>query len=113
MTGEVAERKKEFRTTVDGTIVKRVYTASDLEEFPQDNSLPGEYPFGNPALEHILPEETALRSVAEAGLHLFPELRRELSESAVTGGDQGFEPGTDQSGEYRGSPASGNRGHHR
>ena len=42
---EAIERKKEFRTTVDGTVVKRVYTPSDLEGFKQDTSLPGEYPF--------------------------------------------------------------------
>ncbi len=48
---EVAERKKEFRTTVDGTEVKRVYTADDLKEFEPDNSLPGEYPF----TRHIMP----------------------------------------------------------
>ena len=39
------ERKKEFRTTVDGAVVKRVYTPNDLEGFKKDNSLPGEYPF--------------------------------------------------------------------
>ncbi len=39
------ERKEEFRTTVDGTVVKRVYTPADLEGFSQDDSLPGEYPF--------------------------------------------------------------------
>lgn len=49
--GEVAERKKEFKTTVDGTIVKRVYTADDLKAGGQDTSLPGEYPF----TRHILP----------------------------------------------------------
>ncbi len=42
---EEIEREKEFRTTVDGTVVKRVYTQSDLEEFEQGTSLPGEYPF--------------------------------------------------------------------
>ncbi len=42
---EERERKKEFRTTVDGTAVKKVYTAQDLTGFEQDNSLPGEYPF--------------------------------------------------------------------
>ncbi len=45
MTEEELERKREFRTTVDGTVVKRVYTPVDLEEFEQDTSLPGEYPF--------------------------------------------------------------------
>ncbi|GAI64701.1 unnamed protein product, partial [marine sediment metagenome] len=39
------ERKKEFRTTVDGAVVKRVYTPEDLGKFKKDNSLPGEYPF--------------------------------------------------------------------
>jgi len=42
---EEAERKKEFRTTVDGAVVKRVYTPNDLEGFKRDTSLPGEYPF--------------------------------------------------------------------
>ncbi len=45
------ERKEEFRTTVDGTVVKRVYTPADLEEFEPDTSLPGEYPF----TRHIMP----------------------------------------------------------
>ena len=48
---ERAERKKEFRTTVDGTVVKRVYTPDDLEESEQDTSMPGEYPF----TRHIMP----------------------------------------------------------
>ena len=39
------ERKKEFRTTVDGNVVKNVYTPADLEGLEPDNSLPGEYPF--------------------------------------------------------------------
>ena len=44
MTEEL-ERRGEFRTTVDGTVVNRVYTPSDLAEFKPDTSLPGEYPF--------------------------------------------------------------------
>jgi len=48
---EDLERKREFRTTVDGTVVKRVYTPDDLEGFEQDTSLPGEYPF----TRHIRP----------------------------------------------------------
>jgi len=39
------ERKKEFKTTVDGIPVKEVYTGEDLQGFEPDNSLPGEYPF--------------------------------------------------------------------
>lgn len=39
------ERKKVFKTTVDGAVVKRVYTASDLEGSELDTSLPGEYPY--------------------------------------------------------------------
>jgi len=39
------ERKEEFRTTVDGAVVKRVYIPNDLEGSKKDNSLPGEYPF--------------------------------------------------------------------
>ena len=42
---EEIERKKEFRTTVDGAVVKRVYTLNDLAGFRPDTSLPGEYPF--------------------------------------------------------------------
>ncbi len=42
---EGRERKKEFRTTVDGIVVKRVYVPADLEEFEPETSLPGEYPF--------------------------------------------------------------------
>ncbi|MFC1989110.1 methylmalonyl-CoA mutase [Chloroflexota bacterium] len=42
---EQRERKSEFRTTVDGIMVNRVYTPDDLKEGGQDNSLPGEYPF--------------------------------------------------------------------
>ncbi len=50
MEGEKAmaqekERKKEFKTTVDGITVNRVYTSADLAESGQDTSLPGEYPF--------------------------------------------------------------------
>lgn len=48
---EGLERKKEFTTTVDGTVVNRVYTPSDLREFEQDTNLPGEYPF----TRHIMP----------------------------------------------------------
>ena len=44
MEGE-RERGKEFRTTVDGTVVKRVYTSADLGGWEPDTSLPGEYPF--------------------------------------------------------------------
>ncbi len=39
-----AERKKEFRTTVDGNVVKRVYTAADVTQ-PADTSMPAEFPF--------------------------------------------------------------------
>jgi len=48
---EVAERKKECRTTVDGTVVQRVYTPSDLEGAEQDTIRPGGYPF----TRHIMP----------------------------------------------------------
>ena len=51
-TEETAERKKEFRTTVDGIGVKRVYTPADLEELSKEGiGLPGEYPF----TRHIMP----------------------------------------------------------
>jgi len=42
---EVVERKKEFKTTVDGAVVKRVYTPDDLEGLISEAILPGEYPF--------------------------------------------------------------------
>jgi len=45
MAKEAAERKEEFRTTVDGTVINRVYTPADLDQTKQDTSLPGEYPF--------------------------------------------------------------------
>ena len=49
---ETTERKPEFRTTVDGTIVNRVYASSDLEGArEEDIGLPGEYPF----TRHIMP----------------------------------------------------------
>jgi methylmalonyl-CoA mutase N-terminal domain/subunit len=49
---EMTELKKEFRTTVDGTVVKRVYTAADLKGLKEgDIALPGEYPF----TRHIMP----------------------------------------------------------
>ena len=48
---EAVERKKEFRTTVDGTVVERVYSPAHLGEFKQDTGLPGEYPF----TRHIMP----------------------------------------------------------
>lgn len=47
-----AERKPEFKTTVDGPIVNRVYTPDDLEGIMEENvGLPGEYPF----TRHIMP----------------------------------------------------------
>lgn len=49
---EMSERKKEFRTTVGGPLVKRVYTTEDLAELNQESiGLPGEYPF----TRHIMP----------------------------------------------------------
>ena len=48
---EAVERKKEFKTTVGGTAVKRVYTPTDLAGGKQDTSLPGEYPF----TRHVMP----------------------------------------------------------
>jgi len=51
-TEEMVERKKAFTTTVDGTVVNRVYTPADLEGLRQDEiGLPGEYPF----TRHIMP----------------------------------------------------------
>ncbi len=49
---EIPERKGEFRTTIGGTVVNRVYTAADLE--PSDAAdipLPGDYPY----TRHIMP----------------------------------------------------------
>ena len=49
---ELPERKKEFRTTVDGTVVNRVYTADDVKKDREaDAALPGEYPY----TRHIMP----------------------------------------------------------
>ncbi|MDO8568676.1 MAG: methylmalonyl-CoA mutase family protein, partial [Dehalococcoidales bacterium] len=47
---EMAERKKEFKTTVGGTVVKRVYGPADLAA-SQELEQPGEYPF----TRHIMP----------------------------------------------------------
>ncbi|MDD4985244.1 MAG: methylmalonyl-CoA mutase family protein [Dehalococcoidales bacterium] len=49
---EMPERKREFKTTVDGIVVNRVYTAADLGKDRQVNvALPGEYPY----TRHIMP----------------------------------------------------------
>ncbi len=49
---KMTERKKEFRTTVGGTVVKRAYTSADLEGLrEEDIGFPGEYPF----TRHIMP----------------------------------------------------------
>jgi methylmalonyl-CoA mutase N-terminal domain/subunit len=50
-TEEMTERKKEFRTGVDGIVVNRVYTSADLKGIREDVVLPGEYPF----TRHIMP----------------------------------------------------------
>ena len=51
-SGELTERKKEFRTTVGGIEVGRIYTAADLKGLrEEDIGLPGEYPFAR----HIMP----------------------------------------------------------
>ena len=45
-TEEMVERKKIFTTTVDGTVVNRIYTPADLEGLRQDEiGHQGEYPF--------------------------------------------------------------------
>jgi len=41
----IQERKKEFKTTVDGIVVDRVYVPDNLPENEMDTSLPGDYPF--------------------------------------------------------------------
>ena len=49
---EMSERKKEFRTTVGGAVVNRVYTAADLGGLGEEAlGLPGEYPF----TRHVMP----------------------------------------------------------
>jgi len=48
---EIPERKGEFRTTIGGTVVNRVYTAADLETSDDDVPLPGDYPY----TRHIMP----------------------------------------------------------
>jgi methylmalonyl-CoA mutase N-terminal domain/subunit len=49
---EITERKKEFKTTVGGTVVKRVYAPADLVGLREENiGFPGEYPF----TRHIMP----------------------------------------------------------
>ena len=48
------ERKAEFKTTVDGFNIKRVYTQDDIKDVkPEDIGVPGEYPF----TRHIMPIE--------------------------------------------------------
>jgi len=42
---EIKERKKEFKTAVDGIVVERVYSPGSISEGEIDTSLPGEYPF--------------------------------------------------------------------
>ena len=42
---EAKERKSEFRTTVDGTVIKAAYNPEDLAGAEPDSSLPGEYPY--------------------------------------------------------------------
>ena len=51
-TEEPAERKSEFRTTVDGIAVNRVYTPNDVDSCNQQKiPPPGEYPY----TRHIMP----------------------------------------------------------
>lgn len=51
-TKGMTERKTEFRTTVDGIVVNRVYTADDVVGASEEVvGLPGEYPF----TRHIMP----------------------------------------------------------
>jgi len=48
----VGERKAEFKTTVDGFNIRRVYTQDDIKDVkPEDIGVPGEYPF----TRHIMP----------------------------------------------------------
>jgi methylmalonyl-CoA mutase N-terminal domain/subunit len=52
MAEEKKERRREFRTTVGGTVVKRVYSPADVNVCrEEDIPLPGEYPY----TRHIMP----------------------------------------------------------
>jgi len=42
---EQKERKEEFKTSVDGIVVNRVYTQDDVSDSSKEPSLPGEYPY--------------------------------------------------------------------
>ena len=49
---KMSERKQEFRTTVDGIPVNRVYTSADVKDMTEEQlGLPGEFPFAR----HIMP----------------------------------------------------------
>jgi len=46
MSREITERKAEFRTTVGGPVVERVYTADHVRDLKEEDlGMPGEYPF--------------------------------------------------------------------
>ncbi len=42
---EERERKPEFRTTVDGTVIKPFFAPQDLQNLPVDTNPPGEFPY--------------------------------------------------------------------
>ncbi|NQT05535.1 MAG: methylmalonyl-CoA mutase, partial [Dehalococcoidia bacterium] len=42
---EMKERKREFKTTVDGIVVERVYSPDDVSENEAAAIPPGKYPF--------------------------------------------------------------------
>jgi len=51
-TEDMTERKKEFRTSVGGNVIKRVYTPAELGELTEEDiGVPGKYPF----TRHIMP----------------------------------------------------------
>jgi len=51
-TENMTERKKEFRTSVGGNVIKRVYTPAELGELTEEDiGVPGKYPF----TRHIMP----------------------------------------------------------
>ena len=51
-TKNMTERKKEFRTSVGGNVIKRVYTPAELGELTEEDiGVPGKYPF----TRHIMP----------------------------------------------------------
>ena len=73
-------------TTVDGTVVKRVYTPGDLEELKPDTSLPGEYPFTRHAraLNQWIMEDGDWRSIDPQNLApIFAKQRLKVAKAVI------------------------------